>query len=301
MKSRLLLKVAMATVVLAILPLCAGAQWMESPPAIRRIDSFEDSEFDRAHRRRVLDQCELLGGIRGWTALDVVAGLPTGMMDWTAGVFSAGLDRDETISMRSPDCRSLFPRLRSCSLSDASKHPFDDLVAQILSREEKYFVRFQESAFPLAESDLMRDQKKVLFDAGRRFYFGSYGARLCGFGGDTIDVAWWNPVDFVVAPALISGYVFLFGWKTKFELLGLRGTFELESIRLILDRQEESEGGLASAAGVDIGVGDFPVKAILSLGIQDGDALIDFVGIGTSLGKARQVVLHASSAARNDE
>lgn len=60
--------------------------------------------------------------------------------------------------------------------------------------------------------------------------------------------------------------------------------------------------GVAPAtAGVDIGVGRFPLKAIVSVGMLDGEPLIDFIGIGTSLGQARQVVRHAQSSRREME
>jgi hypothetical protein len=307
---------AAATVVLTILPLWAGAQtvdtsWKPATP-LRLIDSFEDSDADRERRRAVSAQFDLLSEVRGRTVFDVLVGLPNGMMDWVTGGLRSGPDRDEVISMLSLENRMLLSRLLSCPIDDASAHPFDDLVGQFLTREQRYFARFQSSAFSAAadegcledidSADLLEDQRNILFAVGRKLCSGSIGLRLDDrLRDEAFDIASWHPVDFAVAPAVVAGYLYVLGWDKKVELLGLRCAFQIEPIRRILERFEGSNGDMVSAATMEIGVGKFPVKAILSLGIMDGDALIDFVGIGTSLGQVKQAVTRALLSQERDE
>lgn len=275
-------------------------------PALRFIDSFEESEADRESRGNVLAQCGLLARIPGWTALDVLAGLPNGMMDLATGPFRSAPGRDEILSLSSPGNCSLLSRVFSCPIDDPSGHPFDDLVGQVLSREQKYFARFQDSgvsAFGIEDDPdevdtaaLMRHQNRILFDSCRKLYFGRYVGRFDQrFREEAYDISRWSPIDFVVAPAALAGYAYLFGWERKIDLLGLRWSLQVEPLRRILDDYNESRGDLVSAAGMEIGLGSFPVKVLVSMGIVDGDARIDFIGFGTSLGKATQAVSQALS------
>ena len=324
---------AAATAVLAILPLGAGAQTVEVPwrsstfpkleftpqplyslpgepmpeafsssaAALRLYDSFEDSDADWERRRLTLAQCGLLSEIRGWTALDVIVGLPNGIMDWVTDGLRPTSDRDEVLSMLSPAGLSLMPRVFSCPITGATVHPFDDLLEQILLREVKYLGRFQDyrlSTFAAEESpedidtgDLMRGQQRVLVDAGRKLYFARYSTVFdARFRAEVVDFSCWQTVDFVIAPSMVAAYLYLFGWEQKFNLWGLRCAFQIEPVRQIRERHDGSHGDLVSAAGVEIGVGNFPLKVIVSAGLMDGDALIDFVGVGTSLSTTRHVV-----------
>jgi hypothetical protein len=270
-------------------------------PALRLIDAFEDSDSDRDHRLEQLAQCSLLGEIRGQSTLDVLCGIPNGMIDLLSGGLRRGPAVDEVVSLRLSKDRSLLPRLLACPIDDAGAHPFDDLLGQLLIREQRYFARFQDSSlstFAVEEglsdidrSALMEDQNKLLFDACRRVYFGRFGTRLDEkIRDEAIDITRWHPVDFVVAPAMIAGYLYIRGWEKRVDLLGLKCTFQMEPLRRIMERFEGSRNDLVSAASLEIGVGNFPLKAIVSVGILEGDAIIDFVGIGTSLGKAKQIV-----------
>ena len=281
-------------------------------PAVRFSESLEESEADREDRGRVLAQCGLLDRISGWTALDVLAGLPNGMMDLAGGPFRSAPGRDDMLSMRHPVNRSLLSRILSCPIGEPSGTPFDDLLAQVVSGEQRYFSRFQDSArsaFGIAEETeevdagaLMRDQNRILFDSCRKLYFGRYAGQFDQrFREEAYDVTRWSPIDFVVAPAALAGHAYLFGWGRKLDLLGLRCSLQVEPLRRILERYDDTRGGLASAAGMEIGVGNFPVKVIVSMGIVDGDAGIDFVGIGTSLGQATQAVSRALSFHREEK
>jgi len=335
---------AAATAALSFFPICANAQdaeipwrslsprWMESvsnpfyvlpgeplvasfsntPAPVRLIDSFEDSDADWEHRREILASIAFLGEVRCRTALDVVTGLPNGMMDWITGAVRSSPERGEVLSMKYLESRSLLPRLFAWPVDDASTHTFDDLVGHILFREHKYFARIQGSAISdlgveegledIDTGDVMRAQNKILLASCRRLYFDRYGGRFDDrFRDRAFDISCWHPVDFVVAPALVTGFAYMFGWETRIDLLGLRSAIQVEPLRRILERHDSSSGDLVSAASMHIGVGKFPLRVIISVGIMDGDALVDFVGIGTSLGEARQVIARELAYLRGDE
>jgi len=281
-------------------------------PTLRPIDSYEEDDSDRDHRLEQLAQCSLLGEIRGQSVLDVICGFPNGVIDLLSGSLRRGPASNEVVSLRAGKDRSLLPRLLACPIDDPGAHPFDDLVCQLLTREQKYFARFQDSglsSFALEEGRadidrdaLMEDQGKLLFDACRKLYFGRFGTRLDErIRDEAIDITRWHPVDFVVAPAMIAGYLYIRGWEKKVDLLGLKCSFQMEPLRRILEGLNGSRSELVSAASLEIGVGNFPLKAIISIGMLDGDAMVDFVGIGTSLGKAKQIVTQEMQALRGVE
>lgn len=270
-------------------------------PSFRPSLTIVETEEDRAHRLEETSKCFLLGEIAGRSGLDVIAGLPHVLVDWVATGFRPGVARDDTCSLRSAEERSLLPRLLSIPADDPAAHPFDDLVNQLLAREQRYFSRFQDSdlaTFGLEAGtedidfeELMEDQQKLWFDVVRKLYLGRFGRSVDDrFRDEAIDVGRWQPVDFVVAPALVAGYLYVRGWEKKIEIGGVKCAFQMESLRRIIERFEGGRNDLVSAASLELGVGTFPIKVILSVGIQDGDALLDFVGIGTSIGKAKQVV-----------
>ena len=266
---------------------------------LRPSPAFEESDDDRQRRLDVISKCGLLNEVGGWSILDTVVGAPNSMMDLVASTMQPAPDREDARSFRSGG-GSVIARVFTDSLREAPDRPFNALVDQLVAREQRYFSRFQHSNLAtvgvedgtedLEVEHLMADQRKILFDAARRLYFGRFSGGDARLRDESLDVSNWHPVDYVVAPALLSGFLFVRGWETDVNLLGLRCGFQLEPVRRILERLEGSHDDLASAASVELGMGNFPVKVIVSFGVQDGQPLMDFVGIGTSVGKVKQVV-----------
>jgi len=295
-------------------PLIAAAQSNESPqfstftaetgggrPSLRPELDVEDTAEEREFRFQNLSKCFHLSAIRTRTILDEVVDLPNVMIDWTAGIMNPRRDAGEVQSLRDAEQGSILSRVFSTSVLEASPHPWDDLVNQVIRREQRYFSKFQDSSLATigvedgvedVDSDaLMADQRKMLFDTARKLYFGRLAAGTDDrLRDESLNVARWQPVDYAVAPALLAGYLYVRGWEKKFDMLGFKCGLQLEPIRRILERFEGSHNDLVGAASMELGLGDFPVKAIVSVGIQDGDPLFDFVGFGTSVGKAKQVV-----------
>ena len=322
----------LAFALLTFLPLAAAAQgveiaWRTAPPAPsenRPVPEFyragdplpwplfdpvpfrpslevPDSPEERERRLASLSRYALLTEIRGRSVLDTIAGVPNDVLDGVASVLRPPPSREDCVSIRPSEEGSLMSRIFTGSIHEASSRPFDDLAAQLIVREQKYFARFRDSGLSTVGVEdgvedidaeaLKSDQRKIMFDAVRKLYFGRLGSRADErIRDESLDVSRWHAVDYAVAPTLIAGYLYVRGWEKKVDVLGLRCGFQLEPLRRILERFEGSHNDLVSAASLELGLGDFPVKVIVSLGIEDGDPLLDFVGIGTSVGKAKQVI-----------
>jgi hypothetical protein len=271
-----------------------------SPTPFRLVDSFEDTDEDRGRRADQLALGAALKPVPGITPLDVIFGLPNGLIETVVGGICSIGTRAETISLCEERERSLLPRLLAGG-SGISPRAFDDFVTQFVSREQKYFARFQDSALSTfgvedgtAEVDrgaMMDDQRKIAFDAAKKLYLGGFGSRLDErVREEAFDIGRWHPVDFVAGPAILAGYLYIRGWEKKVGMGPFECRIQVEPLRRILERLGSDDEPLVSAASVEIGVGNFPIKAIVSVGLMDGDPLFDFVGIGTSLGKAKQAV-----------
>ena len=298
------------------LPLAAAAQSLESSwysksaddsgrrhLRLRPVITVEDTAEDLDHRIDLLRNCALLTEIKGRTILDEVVSAPNFFLDLAANALTPIPARDEVYSIRTWEEGSIFSRVFAQSIREPGAHPFDDLVSQFVLREQRYFSKFSDSYLATVgvedgEEDinvegLMSDQHKVLFDAARKFYFGRLGNKVDDrLRDESLDVSRWGAIDCVMAPAFLAGYLYVRGWEKRFNALGLSWSFQMESVRRIFERRVGTHNDLVSAASLEIGFGDFPVKAIISAGIQDGDPLMDFIGFGTSLGKAKQVVAH---------
>jgi hypothetical protein len=294
------------------LPLAASAQSRESRRFTIPSDETRDGsvpyrpslsveERERELRMESLEKCRLLAGIGERTLLDDIVGFPNVLIDWTARAINPPAPMGEAYSLRACDDGSVLNRVFASSIQDASTRPFNDLFEQLLLREQRYFARFQDTDLStvgvedgvedIDSAGLMAAQRKLLFDTARKMYFGRLGSKADDrLRDESLDISRWEPIDYAVAPALLAGYLYVRGWEKKFELAGLNWNFQIEPLRRILGRNGDESDDLVSAASFEIGVGDFPVKAILSFGYQDGDALMDFVGFGTSVGKAKQIV-----------
>lgn len=266
-------------------------------PALEAADTADDVE----RRIQSISMCTLLSESRGRNVLDLFAGAPNAMIDWVARGVQPPPERCEALSLSGPQDGSIVGRLFASSIQEASRTPAEDLFDQLLQREQRYFAQFhdtdlstvgvEDGAEDINTDGLMAAQRKLLFDAARKLYFGRLGTHMDSrLRDEALDFGNWRPVDYAVGPAVFGGYLYVRGWEKRFNALGLRWNFGIEPVRRILERFEGSHNDLASAASLEIGMGNFPVKVIVSGGIQDGEALVDFVGIGTSVGKVKQLI-----------
>jgi hypothetical protein len=302
----------LAAAFIIALPLAASAQSSESRRFTLPSDETRDGsvpfrpwlsveEHERELRMESLSKCRLLAEIGGRTLLDDIAGFPNVLIDKTACFLNPPPASGDAWSLRECADGSVLNRVFASSIQDASPRPFNELLEQLLLREQKYFARFQDTDLStvgvedgvedITSEGLMAAQRKLLFDTARKMYFGRLGNKADDrLRDESLNFSRWEPIDYAIAPGLLAGYLYVRGWEKKFDVLGLNWNFQIEPLRRILEKRTGESDDLVSAASVEIGLGDFPVKAIVSFGIQDGDGLLDFVGIGTSVGKAKQIV-----------
>lgn len=122
-----------------------------------------------------------------------------------------------------------------------------------------------------------------------------------GVRREVFNVGSWHPVDFVLGPMFVAGYLYWRGWERGWNWGDLEGKIRIEPLRRILYELADTDNILVSAASLEFGVEACPVKVIVSGGILHGALGMDFIGIGTSVGKARQAVqseLRAGSSVR---
>jgi hypothetical protein len=94
-------------------------------------------------------------------------------------------------------------------------------------------------------------------------------------------------MDFAVLPPLLAGYVYIRGLEKRFSVSGTSLRVTLEPVSKWIDRGDD----LAAGAAVEWApTKSFPVSVIVSAGLYDGNAEVDFIGIGTSLGMARRAL-----------
>lgn len=185
---------------------------------------------------------------------------------------------------------------------------FTEFLDQWAGRERRYLSRFEDSrvstvGFDAGTEDadpeeLEKDQRKILWDALRNTYFSKFrSGPEDRIRDDAFYFNRWRGVDYALLPPVVTAYLWFRGLERRFSPGGT-------SLRVILEpvsRWEGTDEDLVAGAGLEWApTRRFPVSMILSAGLYDGNAEIDFVGIGTSLGMARKsIALERTDSSRD--
>jgi hypothetical protein len=198
----------------------------------------------------------------------------------------------------SGDEGGILPRLLDFRTDPRRGRLFSEFTEQWLDRERRYFSRFEDSrvssvGFEAGTEDadldeLMDDQRKILWDALRKTYFSKYRFRAEErLREDAFYFNEWRGMDFAVLPPLMAGYLWFRGLEKRFSVSGTSLRVAIEPLSRWADGRDDLVGG----AGVEWApTKNFPVCLIVTTGLYDGRAELDFIGIGTSLGMARKTV-----------
>ncbi|HZE95730.1 MAG TPA: hypothetical protein VE981_01770 [Planctomycetota bacterium] len=203
------------------------------------------------------------------------------------------------------DGRSLTAQMLDVDIGSRPDRIAVEFLRQLGDRERRYFANFGDSranSFGFENGtedadlqDLLLDQRKVFWDALRRTYLSRYKIQA---EEKIKDDAWyldrWTGADFAVLPPLLGAYVYYRGLDKKFSIAGTRLTVSIEPLSEWVRRSHD----LFAAASVEWSMKDWPVGVIVSAGLHDGKYGLDFVGIGTSIGAARQVLEEKSRLAQ---
>jgi hypothetical protein len=202
-----------------------------------------------------------------------------GSYDWTVG-----------------EDAGIASRILDFHVEERQGHIFSDFLARWLEREQRYFSRFEDSHLfsigfedgteEVDMSDLLDDQRKILWDVLRKTYLSKYKLKAEErIRDDAFYFNEWRGMDFVVLPPLMAGYVYYRGLDKKFSVGGtwLRAAFEPA-------RKWGQQEDLVAGFSLEWGLKGWPIGLIVSAGLYDGNLEVDFVGIGTSVGMARKAL-----------
>jgi len=182
----------------------------------------------------------------------------------------------------------------------AEPEAFTRFLGNVIEGEVDFFRPFRDATLIPEEfeersvpdgADLIGEQGKILWRAAQRTYL----SRFRGIGNRARELAYapsrWAGVDYVVAPLVVAGTLYLSGLDRRFSAGPIRGRVELEAMRTILERWgDEGAEEIQIAAGLEVGWKSFPLRVLIATGLVGGRPELEFVGIGTGLGEVREVL-----------
>lgn len=196
---------------------------------------------------------------------------------------------------RDVDARDVPVTLRLLSVHSRQGTFFTDLVVEWSHRERRFLSAYQASreeelAFgqesaPLSPHELGHKQFRILVDAARRTYVSKYKTEMDP-RQQLMHLDSWSGVDYVVLPPLALGITFFKGLEQS-------GRFGVLEVGLALDPPVTwvGQGGQhPTCIGVALGWESFPIRLIATMGVYDGKAGLDFVGIGSDLDAVKDLI-----------
>lgn len=173
---------------------------------------------------------------------------------------------------------------------------FTTFLGNLAARENRYFAgfanselythEFEDGTGEIEQDDLMRKQRKILWDAFRRTYVESYRAKAENtIQNESLEVHSWMGRDFIVLPPMIAGYVYFRGLEKDFSVGPTRLTISFEPLREWLSGDD-----VWGAVDFECKVEGFPIGLVVSIGLHEDELGLDFIGLGTSVGIAKKAV-----------
>ncbi len=195
------------------------------------------------------------------------------------------------------DSESITGRIFDIGLEPRQGRIFSNFTANFVEREMRFFARFGDSHLytfgfedgtaEIDSGDLADEQRKVFWDALKKTYLSKYQFKAEDrIRDDAFFFNEWRGVDFAALPPLIAGYLYYRGVDKRFSVAGTSVRLSVEAGEKWLDGDDDLLGG----AGLEWSLKRFPVGIIVTAGLYDGRAELDFVGIGTSIGMVRKAL-----------
>jgi hypothetical protein len=194
-------------------------------------------------------------------------------------------------------------RILDFHVGPTRSHLFSIFTENLIKREMRYFSGFgdsylntheiQDGLAAIEASDLLVDQRKILWDVGKNTYLSKYRIKVDSIKNEAFYFSDWRGIDFVVLPPLVSAYLYYRGFEKKVSFLETEAKFSMEPLQSWIGHSD-----LLVGAGVEWAPKDWPVKFIITLGIDKDDVDIQFVGIGTSIGIIKQLLFRQAEPPR---
>jgi len=232
--------------------------------------------------------------------LDLFFSLPRTFFDGVVDVVRWWFPADRTISLREQEDSSMVSRFVHIKDPGRVDSHFREFAREWVNRQEKVFgaagdaylfsVDF-DNVEDVSVDDVMYEEGKILLDVLRRVYLSKY------FGGteDRLKTeAWrvsrWKPIDYVLCPPVLAAYTWYRGWDRRLRLLGTKLHIKIEPPARIYEATKHERGRMVGAVTLEWQIGNFPIRLVAAAGWNEGQAELDFVGIGTSVGIAKKAV-----------
>jgi hypothetical protein len=208
---------------------------------------------------------------------------------------------DSLLGIKNPN--TVTGRILDFHVEPTRSHLFSIFTENITKREMRYFAGFGDSYLNTPEveeglaqiqaSDLMADQRKILWDVGKNTYLSKYRVKVDNIRDEAFYFTDWRGIDFAVLPPLVAGYLYYRGFEKKISFLDTEARISMEPLQSWIGHND-----LLVGAGVEWAPKDWPVKFIVALGVDKGDVNVQFVGIGTSIGTVKQLLFRQADPRR---
>ena len=219
---------------------------------------------------------------------DVALLPPELVLDTVIGTF------DALLGIRS-NTGTITSKILDFHVEPTRAHLFSVFTENLLKRESRYFAGFGDSYLntidvqngnaQIQSSDLMADQRKVLWDVGKNTYFSKYRIKVDNIKDEAFYFTDWRGIDFAVLPPLVSAYLYYRGFEKKIAFLDTEAKLTMEPLQAWIGHQN-----LLVGAGVEWAPKGWPVKLLVAVGADNGDVNLQFIGIGTSIGTVKQLL-----------
>lgn len=219
---------------------------------------------------------------------DVALLPPELVLDTVIGTF------DVLLGIRS-NTGTITSKILDFHVEPTRAHLFSVFTENLLKRESRYFAGFgdsylntvdvQDGNAQIQSSDLMADQRKILWDVGKNTYLSKYRIKVDNIKDEAFYFTDWRGIDFAVLPPLVSAYLYYRGFEKKIAFLDTETRLTMEPLQSWIGRQN-----LLVGAGVEWAPKGWPVKLLVALGVDEGNVNVQFVGIGTSIGAVKQLL-----------
>lgn len=194
---------------------------------------------------------------------------------------------------------SITAKIFDFHVGSTRSHLFSIFIENMLKREMRYFGGFGDSYLntpsfmdgttAIEESNLLTDQRKILWDVGKNTYLSKYRIKVDGIRDEAFHFSDWRGIDFAMLPPLVASYLYYRGFEKKVSFLDTEARIYLEPLQRWIGRDD-----LLVGIGLEWAPKDWPVKLLIAAGVDDGDVNVQFIGIGTSIGMVKKLLFTQS-------
>jgi hypothetical protein len=265
--------------------------FLDPPPADLTFPKLtENPEFWKVYRRRCSTSC-----IEEF--LEDLLRVPDAMLCCAVGTLQETFhSRGTVVRWVKGEPQPLSDRFLEFARTPTEDGLFMTFTRNLAAREGRFFAgladseiytyEFEDGTGELDHDEVMRKQRKIVWDAVRKTYVESYREKAeKTLKEDSFEVRAWMGRDFLVLPPMIAGYIYFRGLEKDFSVGPTRLRFSFEPLEEWLSGDD-----LWGAMDFECKLDGFPIGLVVSVGLHEDNLGLDFIGIGTGVGIAKKAV-----------